>query len=327
MDFAQPDSRIFNVPQGSPTFEGNYKVNRATPAQRRACRLLLGGPIDFFAKSLMLVATSADSKTVVGSAALVPGMTRPLPGLKMALRVARPFRRRGVATALVHLAMAESLRKRMKALYAIQAVAPESEEARGWKWLKFAGQVVCQHYELDPKQFCDQISPLVRRMQGHGWIPQEARIVTLAEAPIEPVADLSTRYVGGFPRTVRARLQGHGPHAFCRVRSKVLMLGKRVVGILLANPTAPDISSVDSVAVVPELRLGWANLFLKHHAAEEAVNAGRHVIRFVAYDIHEDTHSLAKLVGARLSKRQFIPYRELPCIMDKSPPSDSLESR
>ena len=279
------------MPQRSPSFEGNFTVRRATPAQRRACRLLLGGLVDFFAKPLVLVATASDSTSVLGSAALVPGMTRPLLGRKLALRVAQPYRRRGIATALVRLAMAESSQQRMKALYAIQAVESESDEANCWSALGFTSHLACHHYELDPKQFCDRISPLIRRMQAHGWIPQEARIVPLAEAPIEPVADLSTRYVGGFPRAIRTRLQGKGPHAFCRVRSKVLMFGDRVVGVLLANATGPEISSVEVMAVVPDLRLGWANLLLKHHAAEEAVSAGRLAIRFVAYDIHEDTHA------------------------------------
>jgi hypothetical protein len=47
------------------------------------------------------------------------------------------------------------------------------------------------------------------------------------------------------------------------------------------------------------------------HALERAVRDGTRLIRFKAYDMHQDTRKMASLAGARLINTNVLPYREI----------------
>jgi GNAT superfamily N-acetyltransferase len=288
-----------------------FEIRLALPAEERAGRMLLPAAFKALLPPILYVAVIGKPAQVIGSAALLAWRQGNPPGFKVEIRVALPFRRRGIGATLLRAAMAEARSKGMKALYASGPVEVGSDEAAMWGRLGFSSCITENHYDADPHRMWALLDPVCRKMAAHGWVPADARVVPLVEAPAREVAALHARHLGGAMPVLLARVRGKHKDAFHPTASLVLMVGDRVGGILLARRPQPGVSAIDACVVAPELRLGWANALLKLHAAQNAIRDGIQTLCFTAHESHPDTRQLAASTGAILVKTDVIPYRLL----------------
>ncbi|MEX0777945.1 MAG: GNAT family N-acetyltransferase [Phycisphaeraceae bacterium] len=287
-----------------------YAVGLAREPEVRAVRMLLPGVFGGLAPLLFAAVRVADAQ-VVGAAALIPRpMGRPS-GFKFAIRVVEPMRRRGIGTALLAAAAAEARARQMEALYAPTPIQIGSEAAVMWTHMGFTASQTENLYSIDPGTMIRRLAPAYERMRTRGWVPADARVIPLCQAPPQPVADLHVRFLGGSPPWVLGRIHGTGQDAFHSTASLVLMVGPSVGGALLCRRLEPTVSTIDAVVIAPALRMGWANTMLKLHAAQNAQRDGIAELHFVAYQTHQDTRRMAMDSGARLVKTSVIPYRLL----------------
>ena len=238
---------------------------------------------------------------VVGAAALGPdGQAGAGRGWQVDCRVIVPYRRRGIGRTLIEHAVGVARGHGVSALHAWGWFEPDSEVARAWSAFDFAP---CRHkteFESDLAKHSAMIRPLLDEVREHGWIPESARVVPLAEADLEAVARLHVQYLGGNRRLLMPLLRGTAPDRYDPVLSRVLLLDGQVVGFTLGRIFPGGVCEVDANVVHPSLRLGWANLLLKLEATDRLLEAGVHTIRFFALDQHTDTRRLSRKVGAKV---------------------------
>jgi GNAT superfamily N-acetyltransferase len=175
---------------------------------RRACRMLLPDKPGVIGWSQMLVAKDAATGSILAAAKAMPvRMELGEFQLRIAAHVPKPFRRRGVATALVDHLAAHAREQRFQSL----AVLLEPEERDGA--LPFLG--------ASGFHTVDRLTTFEARVEGGGaawlcdgrrWlidrgeIPATAEIVPLSEAPIQAVAELHARSIGGVAPYIAASL-------------------------------------------------------------------------------------------------------------------------
>ncbi|MAE64917.1 MAG: hypothetical protein CMJ18_11665 [Phycisphaeraceae bacterium] len=287
-----------------------FEIAPATSDDDRAVRVLLP---DFVKRRIPPVRFVArdDASRVIGAAALFPCPLGNPVGFKMMLRVARPFRGRGIGRALVAEASAESKRRRVAALYAHKAVSPFGDELSAWVALGFDQRKTENVYESEPSRLLEIVDPLYEKMVRLKWIPENAEIVPLRDAPHEDVARMHVRLLGGSMNHILPRIMGFADVSYDPVLSRVLLLDGEVQGFVLARLPEPDCSSVEALVVDPSLRLGWAHVLLKRETALHSVASKRKGIRFTAYDQHRDTRKMASETGARLVASNVLPYMML----------------
>jgi len=291
--------------------DSEIQVRLAQAHELRATRMLLPEISVSVRSRLAFVGLVGFPQSLVGAAVLVPWPLGAPPGFRLALRVAKPFRGRGLGTALVKAAIDETRRRQIRGLYITPSVLPDSEEAKMWAALGFTSHVSNNHYETNPRRIVEMLTPLCEKMRMRGWIPDNARVIPLSDAPAREIARMHAQCLGGTPRGIMGRILGGGPNRFDPRLSQVLMIDDRVCGFLLSHLIESTISYVDAVVVAPDLRLGWANTLLKLHNAKQSVACGRKATRYVAHDVHGDTRSMSARAGARLIKTMLMPYREV----------------
>jgi len=262
--------------------------------------------------SRLYVAVSGEAAQVVGAVALGLDRRRDIgAGWRVDLRVIVPFRRRGIGRALIEHAVDQAHQHGIRALDAWAWVEPDSDEARAW--ISF-GFMSCQRrleFEADLRQAHDTLMPLYTKIRDDGWIPRDARIIPLAEADLEAVADLHVRYLGGNRRLLMPLLRGDGAEPFDLHYSRVLLLDGHVVGFTLGRILHNGVCEIDANVLHPGVRLGWANLWLKKEAAAMLLSGGIHTIRYFSLQQHTDTQRVSRQVGGRLVGTTLQMRREL----------------
>jgi GNAT superfamily N-acetyltransferase len=292
-----------------PIAESSILIRPPTPAERRACRMLLPRATSAGQKSQLHVAVAGADGRLVGAAALGPDLGldtgpaeagRPRLRWLVDLRVIVPCRRRGIGRALMRRVVEQATAHGIPALYAWEYVEPDGDAARAWAALGFSPCQRRLEFEADIAQARATIMPFYDRALEDGWIPPTARIVPLADADAGAVADLHVRYLGGTRRLLMPLLRGAAPEAFDPTCSRVLTLDGQVVGFTLGRVHADGVCDIDSNVIHPAVRLGWANLWLKYEAASVLLAKGVHTIRYFSLQQHTDTRRVSRQVGARL---------------------------
>jgi GNAT superfamily N-acetyltransferase len=290
------------------TFPSGLAIYPARTEDAKALRMLLpklrNGAAYF-------VAMDDVSKRVVGAA----GMTRscraePIAGPGVALELIEPFRRRGIATALAtQLENAARSRFAARALYAAHRVEQDSEEMKHGQWLGFRPLDAVEEHVLPIAMFETRLGPLFDRLRAKGRVPLDARIIPLYEANAGAVLQFHIDQLGGDRQELYRKLRGQGPGAFHPRYSRVLLIGDRVQGCVLAHRAGKHTARVDANIVDPALRGGWANVWLKLEAARRALLLGIREFTFTTFDHYTDTRSFTEKLGGTTVRKSVLMVR------------------
>jgi GNAT superfamily N-acetyltransferase len=286
-----------------------FSIRPAAAIDRTACRMLLG---EFPEPSDRFVAVDGAQGLVVAAAGAAHALrTAPLVGPGVAVQVIEPCRRRRIATALVE-ALAEAARqRRAEALYSAQRVEFDGDAFRAWLGLGFDVCETVEQHELPLDQFVPRLAPLVEQLRQRGRIPPDARIVPLYAADPTAVLQLHLDHMGGDHGALQQKIRGVGPGAFHPRYSRVLMVGERVVGCILNHLESRTVAVVDATILIPEIRGGWANVWLKLEATQGALSLGITHFRFTSFDHYADTRRFTQRLGGTTTKRWALMVRRL----------------
>jgi ribosomal protein S18 acetylase RimI-like enzyme len=223
-------------------------------------------------------------------------------GFRFFLRVVKPYRRRGIGTALVSAVADEARRWGSASLRAWQAF-PDGPESMFLRCLGFKQAGGYLHFEADLSKLYSMLSPLRDRLVAGAKIPREARLIPLSDAPLEKVMDLHCRYLGGSRSLLARQMQGEGEHAFSPADSVVLMMGDEVMGEALWG-LEEETARVEGRVIDPRCRGSWANVLLMTTAAERGFARGARKVRFLCLDNNKDTRKLAKRCEASVKSSE-----------------------
>jgi GNAT superfamily N-acetyltransferase len=170
---------------------GAISVVAAEGIDRRACRMLLPDAPGAVGWSRMLVAKDAAAGAILGAAKGMPIRTESgETDLRVAIHVPKPYRRRGVATALLDDLAAHARAERFRWLAAVLE-PQERDDAIGFTRARgFTTVDRMTTFESRVARMADWLFERLAWLRERGEIPAGARIVPLAAAPIEPVAAL-----------------------------------------------------------------------------------------------------------------------------------------
>ncbi len=121
--------------------------------------------------------------------------------------------------------------------------------------------------------------------------------------------------MGGDRGELYRKLRGKGPGAYLPRQSRVLLVDDEVKGCLLAHRTGKDAITVDANIVVPELRGGWANAWLKLEAFRGAPVEVKE-FRFTSFNHYQDTRSFTKKLGGVTTNTTALMFRPLELIAE-----------
>jgi len=278
------------------------RIVAAEGIDRRACRMLLPDKPGVVGWSQMLVAKDAATGAILGAAKGMPVRMASDPfQFRIAVHVPKPFRRRGVATALIDHLAAHAREQQFGSL----AVLLEPEDRDGaLPFLSARGfQTVDRMttFEARVERMAAWLFERRRWLIDRGEIPATARIVPLSEAPIDAVADLHARSIGGIAPRIAASLtelvrSSDG-------RDTVVLLIDGVVGGYHHCDSKGDLSMTHALAVTEDLRgggagSGWAGLLLLADRVEEGIRRGVVRSRFSCLSTVRPTLRLAKIFEA-----------------------------
>jgi GNAT superfamily N-acetyltransferase len=224
-------------------------------------------------------------------------------GWDVALRVVKPERRRGVGTRLLAALTEEAASRSISAL---RVRAEPSEHSEAEPFLLPAGFVRRErrfHFEADLAATREILRAYIDRMREEGWIPPEARVVPLCEAPLEGFARLMEDHFGRGNEAEdvlgRWRLRlGRGEIT----HSPAVLVGETPAALLVGETPAGDCFRVLAEVVAPAYRKSWASALLLSAAAETALRLGGRTYRFDCTPDERDTIRNARRFGARTTR-------------------------
>jgi GNAT superfamily N-acetyltransferase len=286
-----------------------FAIRQATPIDQTACCMLLG---EIPAQSDRFVAVDGAHGLVVGAAVAAHALrASPLAGPGIAVHVIEPCRRQGIATALIEALAANARTRHAMALYSVQRVEYGGDKFHAWQRLGFDVCETVEQHELPLDQFVPRLGPLVKRLRQRGRIPREARIVPLYAADPAAVLQLHLDHMGGDRVALNERIRGVGPGAFHPRYSRVLLIGERVAGCILGHRKSRYVMAVDATILIPEVRGGWANAWLKLEATNGALSLGITHFHFTTFDHYADTRRFTRQLGGVTASRWALMYRRI----------------
>jgi N-acetylglutamate synthase-like GNAT family acetyltransferase len=283
------------------------------PAQKRdwrPVRMLLPRSVHMGCGCAVLVATDRAGR-IVGAAALSPRTRNdPAVGSLCDVHVVPPWRRKGIARALLDH-VARLVRSRGgEALYAWEPVSPDSEQAAAWIALGFDHSSSFHRTHVDIGPALEQLEPYERRMRKRKWIPEGAAVAPLAEADLAKVAELNVNHLGGTTIDLLRNLTGETPEAYDPNLSVVVTLDGKMLGCAVLRVIEPGVARIEANTIDPSVRGRWANVLLRIQGARTALENGLKTVVFDTREVHADTRSVADKLGGK-TVRMIEPYRLL----------------
>ena len=280
------------------------RVVAAEGIDRRACRMLLPDTPGAVGWSQLLVAKDATTGSIFGAAKSMP--VRAEAGnidLRIAIHVPKPYRRRGVATALLdHLAT----RARNDSVRAVVGLLEPQERDAALPFFASCGFRCVDRmttFESKVQVMADWLFERLAWLRERGEIPESAQIVPLREAPIGPVAELHARSIAGTVPQLEAFFTelARGPDGG---DSAVLLIDGVVRGYHQCEFKG-DCSTTHALAVTEDLRgggagSGWAGLLLLADRVEECTRRGVERSRYSCLSTVRPTLRLAKIFQAEV---------------------------
>jgi GNAT superfamily N-acetyltransferase len=274
---------------------GDVIVAQAAEHEAPACLALLP-EVQGLAPELLI----ARRDGVFAGAAAVLWRTWSEPGgFPLHVHVLPAQRRKGVGRALVQGAAALAAGE-TAGLWSMKATAEDGVTADFLRACGFALRRGERHFIGDVDTALAFLGPQAARMQAHGHVPADARIVALAEAPLDAVSWLVSSEFGGGPvRALHGLHQRAASHAAGsrRDRSLAAMQGDQVAGVMLCR-TQDGVGVIDGWVTAPRWRNGWTNLLLLEALLARAQRDGFEEYRFHCEDQAAHTLALARRCAA-----------------------------
>lgn len=280
----------------------SFRIEPAKGIDRRACRMLLPtGPGDPGVVPLF-VAKDERSGEILGAAG---GSSVPSPlglhDLRGSIHVTAPHRRRGVGTALLD-SLADFARRH--GIPFLSAMPRSVDRGLAMGFLPARGFTPVDRlttFEARLDRLGSFILERFRWLRERGGMPENARIVPLGAAHVEPVAALYARAIGGDRPHLEALLAEAARRPEARDTS-VLLVDGRVRGFLHSEFLG-DLVVNHAVAVDDALRGGphlaaWASLSLHADRIEESIRRGATRWQFSCTPRVRPTLRLAEVSGA-----------------------------
>lgn len=267
---------------------------------------------EFGDAAAVFVAEERQQRRIIGAAAATRTARRqPLVGPGVALHVVVPCRRKGVGTGLLQQMESAARRSGATALFGAQRVDVGSDAHRGWTGLGFTVCETVQEHALPLEQFEPHLAPLLDRMRKQGRIPPSAQIIPLYQANHAALLQLHLDHLGGDRGDVYRKLRGPGVGVYHPRYSRVLMVGDKVMGCILAHRRDKETALVDAVIVEPSLRGRWANVWLKLEATRGASRLGIKQFLFTTFDRYTDTRSFTTKFGGVTTRTTLLMMRPI----------------
>ena len=278
------------------------RVVAAAGIDRRACRMLLPDTPGAVGWSQLLVAKDGETGSILGAAKGMP--VRAESGrfdLRIAIHVPKPFRRRGVATALLDHLTAQA-RKDSAGLVVGLLEPQERDEALPFFTSRgFRSVDRMTTFESRVEVMAAWLFERLAWLRERGEIPESARIVPLREAPIRPVAELHARSIAGTVPQLETFFTdlARGPNG----GDSVVLLIDGVVRGYHHCEFKGACSTTHALAVTEDLRgggagSGWAGLLLLADRVEECTLRGIVRSRYSCLSTVRPTLRLAKIFQA-----------------------------
>jgi hypothetical protein len=215
------------------------------------------------------------------------------------------YRGQGVEAGLVQYALANAPLHGAAALATARWYEPDSPGVAEWRRLGFVDDATRYVHELAAARAHERLAPLVEQIRAHGWIPQDVRVISLAEADPRAVCELHVRHLGGTTEQVLPLVDGRVRNAYDRDASMVLMHGEHVAGFTLGGFPEPDVCDIGANVLAPEARLGWADLLLKYSALERVIARGATTLRFVTAEAQRDSRRTLQWIGGGSTRAEI----------------------
>ncbi|HZZ69837.1 MAG TPA: GNAT family N-acetyltransferase [Phenylobacterium sp.] len=282
-------------------------VSRATEAEAPACLALLPQAHQMPAEFLI----AKQDGRLAGAAALMWRSWATPSGFPVSVQVLAEHRRQGVGRRLLGDAVAWASGE-ADGLWSLEPQALEGPAAAFLDACGFRLARRQRHFEADVKALRDNVAPALARLRRHGRIPADARVVPLAEAPLEEVGWLVSAQFGGGPfralQNLRRRVTQRGIST--GDLSQVVLHGDKVVGVILAR-LDHGVAVIDGRIVAPGARGDWAGALQLDAVLGHGPRFGLKTFRFHCDDDVRDTLSLARRSNARELAQKGLFYYAL----------------
>jgi GNAT superfamily N-acetyltransferase len=280
------------------------RVVAAEGIDRRACRMLLPDTPGAVGWSHLIVAKDARTGSILGAAKGMPVRAeRGNADLRIAIHVPKPFRRRGVATALLDHLAAQARKDSAGAVVGLLEPQERDEALPFFASRGFRSVDRMTTFESKVEVMADWLFERLAWLRERGEIPELARIVPLREAPIRPVAELHARAIAGTVPQLEAFFTelARGPDG----GDSVVLLIDGVVRGYHHCEFKGDCSTTHALAVTEDLRgggagSGWAALLLLADRVEECTRRGAVRSRYSCLSTVRPTLRLAKIFQAEV---------------------------
>ncbi|HMB96429.1 MAG TPA: GNAT family N-acetyltransferase, partial [Tepidisphaeraceae bacterium] len=178
--------------------QANWIIRPAKETDYRAARMLLPSSVHFGSGCIVLIAESSDDHRVIAAAALSARLrSLPMPGARVDLHVIPPWRRRGIARALIEQIIHIAPTFGAKAIFAFNPTPIGSEIEKSWRALGFVHANPVEVGVADLRRAENYLRPIYQQVVEHGWIPQQAKLIPLRKADHAQIAKLHAMYLGG----------------------------------------------------------------------------------------------------------------------------------
>lgn len=246
----------------------------------------------------VLVAAQPGDDEIIGVVAIAwRGWGKP-PGFPIFIYVVDCARRHGLGRALV-IEAARACRSDIDRFHGWMAAEAGTPEALFARAIGFQVHRRTLHFEADGLAFYSMIDAIHARIRRRARIPPGVTTVPLASVPHASVARLVSATFGSRYDVALANTLGSGAGGYDREKSVVLLVDNKVCGALLYR-WAGGTPQIDVNVVAPQLRRGWGNVALLHHAVRNGLEAGARSFRFHCEDSIIDTVNLARRANAKL---------------------------
>ena len=229
-------------------------------------------------------------------------------GFPLTLTVIPGERRAGVGRRLAAQAI-ELARGETAGLWSLEPEAVGGPAAAFLEACGFALTRRQHHFQASIAALSATVRPLVTRLRQRGRVPEDVRVVTLAQAPLPEISWLVSTEFGGGPFRALANLQrraSQGPAAEADP-SVVILQGDQVAAVMLLR-IEDGVAAIDARVVAPQARGAWANAMLLDESLERTRALGIGEFRFHCDEDVADTLSLARRCGAREVSEKGLYY-------------------
>lgn len=296
---------IWSPPASVPQSTAAFRVRAAREDEWELIHRLLGSP-DWEAGHVRsaFVAEGFRGQRLGAAVLTCLSWTGTIPGVPIRLGVLPSANRRLTGQALIDASRREAAAWGMPALYAHDPVEPGTPDAELWNDLGFAVCESIARYEAPCAALRDGMSALVKSLRDRGRIPDDVRVVSVAEVPAESVACLYHQTLSKREALTELtrRIRGEGSRAIDAGASAALVVEGKLVGAALVRSETSDTGYVEAFMLDAECRGTWATPLLRYESANRGLMAGYETMRFDAGSEHLDTRKLATRLGATCIK-------------------------